>query len=147
MHVDFRKKNPKYVASILDYLVEVHVKINVKFPVLIIAHCLKYHDSKIHFIVVVICILSNAIFCNLCIHFCIYALWKPPWNLMLDIFDLRIPCLCFGCLQLFLGFWDICHLGLFFKHSMQYIDLQVFFCVCVVLRSTQSYHLLQLLLT
>lgn len=38
---------------------EVHDKINV-FPVLIIAHCLKYHDPKIYFIVVVIYILSYA---------------------------------------------------------------------------------------
>lgn len=59
MHVDLPKKNSKYVASILDYLAKVHAKINAKFPVLITAHCLKYYDSKIHFRVVVIYILSN----------------------------------------------------------------------------------------
>lgn len=94
MHVDLSKKNLKYVASILDYVVEVHAKINV-FPVLIIAHCLKYHDSKIYFIVVVIYILSYAMILQSLHSFLYICTLKLSLNVHVDIFDFRIPYLCF----------------------------------------------------
>lgn len=49
------------MASILDGLVDMRAKSNVRFLVLNIAHCLKYQDSKIHSVARVIYILSNAV--------------------------------------------------------------------------------------
>lgn len=49
------------MASILDGLVDMHAKSNIRFLVLNIAHCLKNQDSKIHSVARVIYILSNAV--------------------------------------------------------------------------------------
>ena len=109
----FPKEESKYVASSLDYLVDMDAKINVRLLVLIIAHCLKYRDPKIHFIAVVICILSNAVILqSLRLYICTLQL---SLEFHVDIFDFRIPYLCFGWLLTILGFWHICHLGLFFN--------------------------------